>query len=796
MSAAPLAGLRVADLSRCVAGQFAGRLYADQGADVVLIEPPDGSPTRRTGPFDATGESLLFRHLVTGKREAGRHPDPVAALLDLGSAEEPWDVVIVSDPQQGSQVRAAWPTASVAEVTDFAATGPYAGWTGGELVHQALSGSMYYNGRADAKPLYGTGHRVDYAAGLLLYTSSLAARLGPPARPASTVRVNRHEAAVSMEQNFSTQWAYSHTLAARGEWNRPKGRVRCQDGWLVFFASDHNLAELFAALGAPDAYGRPPFDSWQGFVRHIAEATGIFTAAATEVTQRRALEIALRDKLVLSPVRQLVDLGRDEQLLARGFWTSDGAGRRTLGPVWRHTPSARSEREQDDRRTAPAPRWATDDGVTGPLAGTRVVDLTSAWSGPMATRLLAALGAEVIKVEGPERMDGWRGHKTHPWHPDSYPDSLPGARPYNRNAWFNTQNQGKLSAALDLKHPDGLATARDLVAQSDVVIANFSPGTLTRLGLGIDAARAVNPSIVVAEMSAYGDDGPLRDHRGLGQTMEAMSGITSLIGYEDEDEPLGSGSAYVDPMGGLAGAAAVVTALHRSRRDGSAERVEVPQRESAMHWIGEQILHAIETGTQLGTVGNRHPSAYPHDAYRARGEDEWIAVGVYTDGQWTALGQALGWSDWLDDDRFGTAAQRAAGAAQIDARLSAATADLDKHELAARLQASGVPAAPVQNGPDLYRDPQLRSRDWFTALPHAEVGRRDHPGVPVELDGRLSRPLQAAPLFAEHTDWVLSEVLQLPADRRRELTGSGAVGDPDAPDHEVLGEDHLQGALS
>ncbi|GAB2592832.1 CoA transferase [Microlunatus antarcticus] len=790
MSAPPLHGLRVADLSRCVAGQFAARLYADQGAEVVLVEPAGGSPTRATGPFDRDGGSLLFRHLSSGKREAGRHPDQVDALVDL-AADERWDVVLVSDPEQGRRVRQRWPDASVAVVTDFADSGPYARWTGGELVHQALSGSMYYNGRADAKPLYGTGYRVDYAAGLLLYTQSLAQRLGPADRPVAVVRVNRHEAAVAMEQNFSTQWAYSHTLAARGEWNRPKGRVRCQDGWLAFFASDHNLAELFAALGAPEAYGHPPFESWQGFVRHIAEATRLFNVSAADLTQRVALRSALRDKLVLSPVRRLGDLEHDEQLVARSFWTKDAAGRRTLGPVWDHTAApVGAPRGRAARRAAARPRWGTEAGLTGPLAGIRVVDLTSAWSGPMATRLLAALGAEVIKVEGPERMDGWRGHKTNPWHPDSYPDSVPGARPYNRNAWFNTQNQGKLSAALDLKHPDGLATARDLVAQSDVVIANFSPGTLARLGLGLEAARAANPSIVVTEMSAYGDDGPLRDHRGLGQTMEAMSGITSLIGYEDEDEPLGSGSAYVDPMGGLAGAAAVVTALVRSRRDGSAERVEVPQRDAAMHWIGEQILHALENGARLGTVGNQHPTAYPHDAYRARGEDEWVAVAAYTDPQWVALCGALGWDDWVDDERFATAALRADAREQVDARLGAAAAARDKYELATLLQEAGVPAAPVQNGPDLFRDPQLRSRDWFTALPHAEVGARDHPGVPVELDGRLSRPRQSAPLFAEHTDWVLAEVLGYADDRIRTLTDAGAVGDPDRAQ-----QDDLEGAL-
>lgn len=795
MSGRPLAGLRVADLADCVAGQFAARLFADNGADVVLVETAQGSRTRAIGPFDTAGESLLFRHLNVGKWLGGRHQDPTSALGTIpGSDSAPsitdWDVIIVSDPTTAELVGSRWPGACVATVTDFAADGPYAHWLGGELIHQALSGSMYYNGRATGKPLYGTGYRADYAAGLQLYIRSLAEILGPPSARSGRVRVTRHEAATAMEQNFSTQWAYSRTLAARGEWNRPKGRVRCRDGWLIFFASGHSLRELFAALCAADVADDPRFANWHDFVRNIATATAIFNERSRDLTRQEALLTALRDRLVLSPVRELADLAADEQLIARDFWRRDGRGRLTLGPVWRHDHPSASSQATAVRRLAPAePRWATDDAATGPLTGIRVVDLTSAWSGPMATRILAALGAEVIKVEGPNRMDGWRGDRTSPWHLDSYPDSTAGPRPFNRNAWFNTQNQGKLSVGIDLKNPKGRGVALDLIAQSDVVIANFSPGTLARLGLGIDDVRAVNPRIAVVEMSGFGDSGPLRDHRGLGQTMEAMSGITSLIGYADEDEPLGSGSAYLDPMGGLAGAAAVVTALARCRRDHTAERVEVPQREAAMHWIGEQILAAVESGCSPRPAGNRRDGACPHDAFPALGDDEWIAVATYEDDQWSALCRTLGWSDWANDECFRGVPARMARREEIDTRLASITRRRDKHELAATLQQAGIPAAPVQNGPDLFDDPQLRSRRWFTARSHPEVGCRDHPGVAVEINGSLARPRQAAPLFAEHTTNVLSRMLGYTPTEIDELMVAGVVVGPfPIDDREPTGE--------
>ena len=790
MSSEVLAGLRVADLSTCVAGQFAGRLFADNGADVVLVDGPDGNPLRRLGPFDEAGGSLLFRHLSTGKAVSPLTGD--ALLADV--AAEDWDVVLLSDPARVAQVSSLATRACVAVVTDFADQGPYASWAGGELIHQALSGSMYYNGRAGRTPLYGTGHRADYAAGFNLYTCVLARLLSSEHRIDAPVRVTRHESAVAMEQNFSTQWIYSHTLAARGEWNRPKGRVRCRDGWLMFFASDHNLRELFTALDAPELADDPRFAHWSDFIRNIATANAELNARAGGLTQDEALHRAVRDKLVLSPVRRLADLAVDEQLVARDFWSRNAAGQLILGPVWRQDPTAPTEGagRSGPRLADAVPRWTNDGARPGPLTGVRVVDLTSAWSGPMTTRMLAALGAEVIKIEGPNRMDGWRGHHTTPWHLDSYPDSTAGVHPYNRNAWFNTQNQGKLSVGVDLKRPGGREVVLDLVAQSDLIIANYSPGTLSRLGLGIDDVRRVNPEIVVVEMSGFGDTGPLRDHRGLGQTMEAMSGIASLIGYPDEDEPLGSGSAYLDPMGGLAGAAAALTALTGARRSGSPHRVELPQREAALHWIGEQILDAIERGVSPRQQGNDRDGCFPHGAYQARGDDEWVAVATYDDEQWRALCTVLGWHDWAADSELAPLPGRLGRRVEIERRLAEATRHQDKDDFAARLQGAGVPAAPVQNGPDLCRDPQLRARSWFTATPHAEVGRREHPGVPVEIDGRLSRPRLGAPLFAEHTATVLSQTLGYPPAAIADLLARGVVVVPQ-PDPAVRTREEATG---
>lgn len=762
----PFEGMRVLDLSHTIAGQFAARLLADHGAAVTLPRPGQsatGSPhAAQSGPDP---RSALFLHLNHNKTIRSLPDDDLGAALHWYGTEP--DVLVVSNHTEAAHAAELAPDALVAVSTDFADEGPYRHWRGSELIHQALSGSMHYNGLAGRPPLYGTGNRASYAAGLFLYLS-LVARLrkrwsdGKRVADGEIVRVAVHEAAAAMEQNFSAQWSYSKTIAQRGELNRPKGRLRCADGWVMAFAMEGRLGELLAAVGADDLQGSPPFSSWTTFMQNLPSAFEQLEERAKAHSQESLLQAAVRHRLVMSPVRTPGALRHDPQLLARNFWRYtqfEGEQRLVLGPMWRPTgyEPGSSAPSTPDRAQAPGPVSAETDcpgkeeGRPMPLAGLRVVDFTTAWSGPLATRILALLGAEVVKIESDSRMDAWRGPRTAPTDRAFYPDAVPGDRPYNRNAWFNAQNLGKKSVLLDLKTDTGRTQALDLCRRSDVVVTNFVPGTMERLGLGFDQLRRVNPTTVMIEMSGFGATGPLRSHRGYGQTMEAMAGITSLIGYDESSGPLGSGSAYLDPMGGLSGAAAALTSLIHRDRTGEAQYVEVAQREAAMHWIGETILDAIESGVDPQPMGNARPTAFPHDAFPCQGKDEWIAIAVQDTAQWTALCATAGWSDWADEMALRDVTGRLAEAKHIMQRLSEFTAASDKAALAEQLQRAGVPAAPVQNGKDLFNDPQLRHRGWFTQLPHAEAGVHEYAGLPLETAGHALKPTAAAPLLGQHT---------------------------------------------
>ncbi len=238
-----------------------------------------------------------------------------------------------------------------------------------------------------------------------------------------------------------------------------------------------------------------------------------------------------------------------------------------------------------------------------------MLDLTTAWSGPMATRILATLGAEVLKVEGPGRIDDWRGPTTAGLM-SRYPNRDPGDRPYDRCYQFNTQNHDKHGLAIDLKADNGRELAIELASRSDVVIANFSAGTLDRMGLGWEAMRRLNPRIIVVEMPAYGSDGPFGDYVALGPSMELMCGMACSIGYGD-GQPVTTGPAYLDPLGGFNSAAAVITALHARERTGRGQHLEIAQREAAMHWIGEEIVYAVATGEDRPPHGNRREGIVP-----------------------------------------------------------------------------------------------------------------------------------------------------------------------------------------
>ncbi|WP_395108251.1 CaiB/BaiF CoA transferase family protein [Actinomadura sp. SCN-SB] len=422
----------------------------------------------------------------------------------------------------------------------------------------------------------------------------------------------------------------------------------------------------------------------------------------------------------------------------------------------------------------------TAPATTGPLAGVRVLEFTTAWAGPFAGRCLAYLGAQVIKIEAPGHPDSWRGTRNG-GAPVYYPEFTPGEDPQNRNVLFNSQNLDKRSLALDLKRDGAMEVMHDLVRRSDVVLANFTPGVLDRLGIGRRDLAEVNDRIIVVEMPAFGEGGPSSSHQGMGKTMEPAAGMTSLMGYPD-GTPVLTGPAIMDPIGGLNAVAAVVSALELRERTGHGSAVVVPQVEAAASWIGEYLLEQAETGTTRVRDGNHVPDAAPHAAYPCAGDDEWVAIAVWDDHQWRALCTVLGADELADDPAYRRLTDRQAAQERLDHVLAELTRPHDKMTLAARLQAAGVPAAPVLGGDEIARSPAMRESGMLVDLDHAAVGRRTYSALGFRHSRTPGSHRRAAPLFGEHNDEVLRDLLGYDADRIATLRRTGVVADAPTAD--------------
>lgn len=408
-----------------------------------------------------------------------------------------------------------------------------------------------------------------------------------------------------------------------------------------------------------------------------------------------------------------------------------------------------------------------------PLEGLRIVELTTAWAGPMAGRVLCWYGAESYHIESPTRTNTWRSNRDKPV-PVNYPDLQPGERPWDRSFTFNSQNVNKRSLVVDLKKPEGISVVRQLIAKSDVLICNFRPGMLEKLGLGYADLSPTLPGLIVIEMPAYGLDGPESSFAALGPTMEMAAGMSAMIGYPG-GRPTVTGPSYMDPIGGFHATAAILTALHHRDRTGQGQHIELPQVEAAMGFIGKELIE----GQDIAADGNHRPDMSPHNAYPTAGEDSWIALAARDDAEWQILAGLIGGA--AQDARFATLAGRKAHEADLDALIADWTRDQDRQDLAARLQAAGVPASAVETAPDLARSDYLRDRGFFTELEHPSAGLHDHPGLPFHSEIAQGTARTAAPCFGEGNLHVLRKVLGLPEDEVETLLASGAFADVPAP---------------
>jgi len=401
----------------------------------------------------------------------------------------------------------------------------------------------------------------------------------------------------------------------------------------------------------------------------------------------------------------------------------------------------------------------------GPLRDIRILDLTHVWAGPLATRVLADLGATVVKIEGPMSRGPREYHGGLPI--GGWLGGAPPPEPWNLNAVFVKLQRNKRSVAIDLKAEDGRATFLELAREADIVMENFSARAMPELGLAYDDIVAVNPKIIYVAMPGYGKTGPYRERVAFGPTVEPLSGLTNVMGY-GPDEPRNTAMALMDPITAVNATAAVLDALRRRERTGKGAYVEMSLHEGGVTYSGPWLIEH-QLGGDIAPIGNRHPQMAPHGVYPCSGDDAWIAVACRDDRDWRAL---CGVVDGLQPRD--SLAQRVAQHDEIDAAIERWTGPRSKKEAAELLQAVGVPAGPINVTPDMTSDPHVRSRGFFVPL---EVGPTPMPGNPIKMSGIGSHDWTPCPRLGNDNRAVLREWLAYDEARINALEETGVLVD-------------------
>jgi benzylsuccinate CoA-transferase BbsF subunit len=403
--------------------------------------------------------------------------------------------------------------------------------------------------------------------------------------------------------------------------------------------------------------------------------------------------------------------------------------------------------------------------TTLPLEGIRVADFTWIGAGSFTTKLFADFGADVVKVESGERLDALRLSPP-------YRDGVAGV---NRSGYFADRNTSKRSITLNLKTEKGRALAQQLVACSDVVANNFSPGTMEKFGLGYDDVCRIRPDIVYLAMSMQGAAGPEARYLGFGLTIGALTGLQFLSGMRDK-EPAGTGTNYPDHIPNPCHAAfAALAALRHRARTGEGQYIDLAQTEPMISLLGPAIAEFTVNGTMTERSGNERLPMIPHGVYPCAGDDQWIAIAAWTDARWEALARVLGRSDWVRPE-LATIELRIAQRDDINRDLARETRRWNAEELMGKLQAHGVAAGVVRTAKDVVlEDAQLKHRDHWAYLNHPEMGLSLYNRPPFRMSGVEQVPRGPAPMLGQHTDEVCKDVLHLTDSEIAALRSEGVL---------------------
>lgn len=805
-----LGELTVVEFGEYVAVPYAGKLFSDLGADVIKLEPPAGDVARHIGPFvddeSSPDNSEFFGYLNTGKRSVTVPPNGASRRRLLCDIIETYDVDLLLESslsESGIDPKALdnkYPQLSVISLSGFGATGPWQEYDAPDFVAWAESGHMNKMGYPDSPPMRPRIKTADFWAGQACVISGVSAVLNRDIQDGNGqyVDVSKREAAVSTMDRFIAGYSWSGATSERSGGGYPKhdGQPASQtiyetkDGYISVRVKWDVFCTEF--LDRPELADDERFSTRAARNENNEEVTQIIEEYTSQFGKWELFEKFQNGGIAAGITATPADVFEFDHLHEREFWqetpvpsgevvTMPGFPFRPGGPdqpvsmdraprLGEHTDEVYDSLGYDEsffvetagRDDSAESIQSGDDSVseadtteypviTRPLEGVKVLDFTWVYAGPHTTKYLAALGADVVKVESKQKPDSTRlsacyGMETH--------------ETASVSSSYNERNQGKRSMQLDLTNERGRELALELMKEADVVVENYSPDFMSRIDLDYDRIKEANPEIVYLSMPGMASSGPAKNYRAYGMTIQSMIGLDYLSGFPD-DPPTTTGHSWPDPTAGYMGILSVLFGLYHREQTGEGLMIELPQFEMAASLMFKPLMEYANNDRIAERTADRDEDyRYVQGVYPAAGDDEWVVVGIETTEQWQALCGVIDRPELVADERFSSQSARLQHHDEIDAVLREWTSERSQEEVRDRLQTNGVPAGIVANERDLMDyDPQLRAREYFTTQQTAEVGERRFQGVPFKMSESNVGFATRAPTFGEHTVDVLSDWL-------------------------------------
>ncbi len=768
--------LRVIDHSSEIAGPYCSKLFADAGADVIKLEASQGDPLRT---WSATGADLggqdgaLFRYLNASKRSVVGSLDEAAGAESealIASA----DLLIEDLPPLACDRPALLerhPGLVILSITPFGLTGPMADRPATDFTIQAESGSIGVRGRPGSEPYQAGGRTAEWAAGCFAAVAALAAiRRAHATGHGEHIDFSLQEVtALATNTYLDLMWGILGRPPALGafQYFETPSIEPTRDGFVGFNTNTaQQLSDFLLLIERPELRESGEFDQAPQRIARLEEWEAIVHAYTREHATDEIIEMAQALRIPVAQVCNGQTVLEHEQLQARGTFIEDPSGgfKRPI-PSYRidgqapaaprRAPRLGEHNGQIEARKPRRPGLEREEpggGCRLPLEGMRIIDLTTWWAGPIATQMLAMLGADVIHVESIQKIDGGR--------------AVGGMFAASREEWwecsfiFLSANSNKRGMTLNLSDPRGIAILDSLIAGADALVENFSPRVMDGFGVTWEKVQALNPRCHYVRMPAFGLDGPWRERVGFAQTMEQMSGLAWLTGHRDDQPRIQRGPC--DPLAGMHAAFALLVAMAEREHTGRGHLVECSMVEGALNVAAEQVTEYTAYGNRMQRQGNRSPEAAPQGLYPCSGhhvseDPQWLALSVASQLQWQALLDWLGHPAWAT--RIGVdLISRRSHQDELDEALRRVFAQRNRDACVEELIAAGVPAARVVDPRTLCEHPQLAARGFLEEVEHPIVGRQATMSAPFRYASVGHWLQRAAPVLGQHNAEVLREL--------------------------------------